>query len=238
MCVFHAGNKPGRWDEARSERSESKRPSRPAGGPAMTGPGRAPPSGPYRRRDDRNPLGIPAPLWRCPVHGRRDSPGCRPIPTMGYGRGREREISGSWASRAASVVVTIWRSMLKRLWGRSSIHRGAWARAIVTVAVQTSSNCCYRVRQGAQQWYFRVLTQKWYVVVVVFFSIFCWFIINHCVCRRHRAVSDMLLVTCKWRYSCRFWALHDLRGVPIGALLIVLQQWLLVASVCRTFLVG
>ena len=48
----------------------------------------------------------------------------------------------------------------------------------------------------------------------------------------------MLLVTCKWRYCCRFWALHGLSGVPIGALLVVLQQWLVVASVCRSFLVG
>ena len=31
---------------------------------------------------------------------------------------------------------------------------------------------------------------------------------------------------------------HGLSGVPIGALLVVLQQWLLVASVSRTFLVG
>ena len=32
-------------------------------------------------------------------------------------------------------------------------------------------------------------------------------------------------------------ALHGLSGVPIGALLVALQQWLLVASVWRTFLV-
>ena len=56
--------------------------------------------------------------------------------------------------------------------------------------------------------------------------------------RRHRAASDMLLVTCKWRYCCRLWALHGLSGVPIGALLVVLKRWLLVASVRRTFLVG
>ena len=56
--------------------------------------------------------------------------------------------------------------------------------------------------------------------------------------RIHRTASDMLLVTCKWRYCCRFWALQGLNGVPIGTLLVVLQQWLVVASVCRTFLVG
>ena len=31
---------------------------------------------------------------------------------------------------------------------------------------------------------------------------------------------------------------YGVSGVPNGALLVVLQQWLLVASVCRTFLVG
>ena len=31
---------------------------------------------------------------------------------------------------------------------------------------------------------------------------------------------------------------HGLSGVPIGALLVVLQQWLSVASVCRMFPVG
>ena len=56
--------------------------------------------------------------------------------------------------------------------------------------------------------------------------------------RAHRAASDVLLVACKWRYCCRLWALHGVSGVPIGALLVVLQQWLLIASVCRTFLVG
>ena len=48
----------------------------------------------------------------------------------------------------------------------------------------------------------------------------------------------MLLITWKWRYYGRFWGLHGLSAVPIGALLVVLQQWLLVAPVCRTFLVG
>ena len=33
----------------------------------------------------------------------------------------------------------------------------------------------------------------------------------------------------KWRYCCRFWTLHGLSGVSIVALLVVLQQWLLVA---------
>ena len=47
--------------------------------------------------------------------------------------------------------------------------------------------------------------------------------------RIHRAASDMLLVTCKWRCCCRFRALHGVSGVPNGALLVVLQQWLLVA---------
>ena len=56
--------------------------------------------------------------------------------------------------------------------------------------------------------------------------------------RIHHAASDLLLVTCKWRYCCRFWTLHGVSGVPIGALLSVLQQWLLVASVCRTLLVS
>ena len=56
--------------------------------------------------------------------------------------------------------------------------------------------------------------------------------------RIHRAASDRLLVTCKWRHCCRFWALDGVSGVPIGALLNVLQQWLLVESVRRTFLVG
>ena len=55
--------------------------------------------------------------------------------------------------------------------------------------------------------------------------------------RMHRAVADMSLVTCKWR-CCRSWALHGLSGVPIGALLVVLHQWLLIASVRRMFLVG
>ena len=78
--------------------------------------------------------------------------------------------------------------------------------------------------------------QKWYVVFV--------FPVNHRplrlsqpnnfadrrYARIHRAASDMLLVTCKWRYCCRFWALHGVNGVPIGALLVVLQQWLLVSS--------
>ena len=53
--------------------------------------------------------------------------------------------------------------------------------------------------------------------------------------RINRVASDRLLVKYKWRYCCRFWALHGVGDVPIGALLVVLQQWLLVASVCRTF---
>ena len=48
--------------------------------------------------------------------------------------------------------------------------------------------------------------------------------------RIHRAASDVLLVTCKRRHGCRFWALHGLSGVPIGALLVVVQQWFWVAS--------
>ena len=35
-----------------------------------------------------------------------------------------------------------------------------------------------------------------------------------------------------------FLAVRGASDVPIGAFLVVLQQWLLVASVCRTFLVG
>ena len=73
------------------------------------------------------------------------------------------------------------------------------------------------------------------------------FISNHCVGRRHttfadrqiarmhRAVSDMLRVTCKWRVLLSF---HGVSGVPTDALLVVLQQWLLVASVGRTFPFG
>ena len=60
---------------------------------------------------------------------------------------------------------------------------------------------------------------------------------RHCA-RRHNAASDGIPVTRKWRYFCRFWALCGLSGVPIGALWVVLQQWLVVASVRRTFLVG
>ena len=56
--------------------------------------------------------------------------------------------------------------------------------------------------------------------------------------RLHRVVSGMLLVTCKWRDCCRFLALHGLSGVPIGALSVVLQQWLLVASLRRTLQVA
>ena len=38
----------------------------------------------------------------------------------------------------------------------------------------------------------------------------------------HRVASDMLLVTCTWRFCrCRSWALHGVSGVPIGALLVV-----------------
>ena len=54
--------------------------------------------------------------------------------------------------------------------------------------------------------------------------------------RVHRAVSDMSPVTCKVASLLSFlgppWSQS---GVPIGALLVVLQQWLLVASVRRTF---
>ena len=32
----------------------------------------------------------------------------------------------------------------------------------------------------------------------------------------HRAASDMLLVACKWRYCCRFWALQGVRAVAFG----------------------
>ena len=42
----------------------------------------------------------------------------------------------------------------------------------------------------------------------------------------------MLPAKCKWRHCCRFWALHFVSGVPIVALLVVLQQRLLVAFVC------
>ena len=50
--------------------------------------------------------------------------------------------------------------------------------------------------------------------------------------RIHSAASDTLPVTCKWRYGCRFWALHGVSGVPSVC------ARLLIASVCRTFLVG
>ena len=42
--------------------------------------------------------------------------------------------------------------------------------------------------------------------------------------RTYRAMSDVLLATCKWRYCRRIWALYGVSGVPIGALLVVLQQ--------------
>ena len=69
--------------------------------------------------------------------------------------------------------------------------------------------------------------------MLCFSPIFCQFIINHGVqsqpnnfadrqyARIHRAPSEMLLVTCKWRYCCRSWAFHGVSGVPIGALLAV-----------------
>ena len=89
-----------------------------------------------------------------------------------------------------------------------------------------ASDCCFRVGQ------------KWYVS-------FFFLLVHHQSLRlsqthnfagrqyerTHPVASDMLLVTWKWRYCCRFWALHGLSGASIGALLVALQQWLLGASV-------
>ena len=88
--------------------------------------------------------------------------------------------------------------------------------------------------------------KKWYVV---FF--FCWFIVNHGVCRRHTTlqIGTTHEDTVRCQICCLSRAsglvvvgsgpsMHGLSGVPIGELLVVLQQWLLVASVRSTFLVG
>ena len=87
-------------------------------------------------------------------------------------------------------------------------------------------------------------------VVCLFVLVFCQFIGNHCVCR-HRTtlqignthehpcgVRHVALLCASGVIVVVSWALHSVSGVPIGALLVVLQQWLVVASVCRTFLVG
>ena len=90
---------------------------------------------------------------------------------------------------------------------------------------------------------FLFLRQKWYDVF------FCQFISNHCVCRRHTTLqigtthehtvrSQMCCLSSARGVIVVTSELPGLGGVPIGALLAVLQQWLLVASVCRTFLVG
>ena len=64
------------------------------------------------------------------------------------------------------------------------------------------------------------------VVCCVFFSFFFFWVVHHqslrlshthnCADRHsariHRAASDMLLVTWKWRYCCCFWALHGVSG--------------------------
>ena len=81
------------------------------------------------------------------------------------------------------------------------------------------------------------------------FQCFWYTIINHCVCRRHTTFQigtthectvRRLIVACHVQVALllSFLAIHGLSGVPIGALLVDLQQWLLVASVRRTFLVG
>ena len=98
----------------------------------------------------------------------------------------------------------------------------------------TASNCCCRERRSAPKWYVSV------------FSIFLPnrhqslrlsnpnnFAGRQCA-RTHRAASDMLLVTCKVALLLSFLGLHP----PWCELLVVLQQRLLVASFCRTFLVG
>ena len=79
---------------------------------------------------------------------------------------------------------------------------------------------------------------------------FCQFIINQCLCRNQTAlqIGNTHEDTVRRQRCCLSrasgvsvvvsGALHGVSGVPIGELLVLLQQWLLVASVCRTFLVG
>ena len=67
-----------------------------------------------------------------------------------------------------------------------------------------------------------------------FFQNLCQAIINHRVCRSQTILpigktheyTVRRQICCLLRYCCRFWALHDVSGVPIGALLVVLQRWL------------
>ena len=87
----------------------------------------------------------------------------------------------------------------------------------------TASNCCFRERQGTPEVVCFIFLRK--VVCCVFFASS-----SVTIARFHHAASDVLLVTCEWCYCCRFWALHGVSGVPIGALLVVLQQWLVVVA--------
>ena len=113
------------------------------------------------------------------------------------------------------------------------VHCLITTRGLPVLRPLMASNCCHRGRRGAPKWYVSV-----FLILKRCVVFFCQFIVNYCVCRSptafadgqfariHHAASGMLLVTCKWCHCCRCWALHGVSGVPIGALLVVLQQWL------------
>ena len=121
-----------------------------------------------------------------------------------------------------------------RVWAALS-HPHVLASSVPLLLLRplTASRCsCWR-RQSDPKQYVSFFDEK-----VVCCGLLCQFISDHCICRNPTTLQISNTVTCKWSYCCRFWALHGLSGVPIGALVVVLQRLLLVASVRRTFLVG
>ena len=103
----------------------------------------------------------------------------------------------------------------------------------------TASNCCYRGRRSAPKWNVSVFSiKKWYVVVFVFT---CLPVRHQSLrlsqpnnfadrqyARIHRAATDLLLVTCRWRHRCRFRAraLGCSAAVAFGCVLLVARFWL------------
>ena len=90
---------------------------------------------------------------------------------------------------------------------------------------------------------FVFLPKKWHVVFFVSSTAIIMFVATKQLRRpaiRTKTPCGVRYVACHVQVALLLSSLglHDFNGVQIGALLLLLQQWPLVASVRRTFLVG
>ena len=138
--------------------------------------------------------------------------------------------------RVGCVHLTTFRldrlpiGILSRLRGNAAVvskHHHVLCRGVKLLKLLTASNC--GVPKSGM---FRFFPSKVVCVFFIFLPLHHQSLrlsqpnnfVDRQYARIHRAASDMLPVTCKWRYCYRFWALHGVGGVPTGALLVILQQ--------------